>query len=64
VTESLDMPDDRSRESAAADNVYHRCAFLDRAALASACGLLFTGATTSACGMEQADAQLHGDTHA
>ena len=64
MTESLDMPDDRSRESAAADNVYHRCAFLDRAALPSACGLLCTGTTSSAWGMEQADAQLRGDTHA
>ena len=35
MTESLDMPDDRSRESAAADDVYHRCAFPDRAQAAA-----------------------------
>ena len=35
MTESLDMPDDRSRESAAADEVYHRCAFPDRAQAAA-----------------------------
>jgi len=127
MTESLDMPDDRSRESAAAEDVYHRCGFPDRpraaafvaalsrfvrgprgapyrdavvwsrtrddseavdlylseaalratidafgepdvletigrAALPSACALLFTS-TSPAWGVDQADAQLRGDSH-
>ena len=35
MTAPLDMPDDRSRESAAPNDVYHRCAFPDRAQAAA-----------------------------
>ncbi len=35
MTASLDMPDDRSRESATPNDTYHRCRFPDRAQAAA-----------------------------